>query len=572
MKLFNKNFEKEKSLSGKITMQARLMILFLTLLIGSLSIIGYVSYSQSKEKTVQIIENRLMREVNVADEVAANLMYAYIGDEAGFLKRFERRVIPNQAAELIQDGLDPDFFVIKSGEVYPMPISANSNIMFSEQLIQEIVQKDNGILHRTLNGIDYTLAFKQVQELKGTLVLFVPTNDYLGSIQNLGRFILIAIFLSSIISILFTIVMVRSITKPLTILRDVMRQVRTGDMTKNINVRTTVPEIISLMKSFNLMLDQMKKMISEINGTTKQLSKTGYDLKTSTDHGIEFNNHVIEAISLVKQGAEQTATTSETSIHTFQEMKAQIEVVLENMEHVSTSTLDMNCSAKKGDKSVQEMIHTTNNFATQFHGMTETITSVKEHSISIATVVDLIKSIAEQTKLLALNATIEAARAGESGRGFAVVAGEVRKLAEQSSLATEEITRTIERMEEVSTKASNEFTMMVSKFQGHLSVAKESQLSFNELMTEISIVSEKIAAMKEQLKDLSISLPKMETISETFVSVSQETLANSEEMLAASEEQHKQMKNTHEVSLQLNKLANSLSEMTSHFKIDNDYH
>ncbi|RXI98387.1 methyl-accepting chemotaxis protein [Anaerobacillus alkaliphilus] len=553
----------------KITLQTRLTFLFLTLLILSLSVVGSVCYVQSRENTMKIIENRLIREVNVADEVAANLIYAYIGDEPGFIKRFEKRVIPNQAAELIQDGLDPDFYLIKSQQVYPFPISSNSNINFTETLVEDILRKDNGILHAKIDGIHYTLAFKQVQELKGTFVLLVPTNDYLGPIKVLGQFIIITIVISSIIAFIFTMLMLRTITRPLTALRNVMREVRSGDMTQEIKISTTIPEIASLIKSFNQMMVKMKEMIAEINVTTKQLSSTSLDLKTSTITVLESNNSLVEAISVVKIGAEQTAVSSEDSIDTFQEMKYQIENIFSNMDEVITSATGMNNSAQKGELHVKEVIHSTKKFGEEFQEMTGTINLVKEYSLSIADVVSLIKNIAEQTKLLSLNATIEAARAGDAGRGFAVVASEVRKLAEQSAHATEEITQTIGRMEQIVLKASNDFFHMHGNFKSNLSVIGESQTAFSHLTDEIEVVNKKIGEMKELLGELSISLPQMEASAESYVSVSQETLANSEEILVISGEQNEQMKNTHEVSLKLNELSNSLSQMTAQFKVNN---
>jgi methyl-accepting chemotaxis protein len=107
----------------KMTLQTRLIILILCMMVGSLSMVGFISYSKAKETTVTIISNRLEREANTFYEIAQNLMYLYVGDEHGFMKKINQTV-KKQHAELTQDGLKSYFFLITEESIKPFTISA----------------------------------------------------------------------------------------------------------------------------------------------------------------------------------------------------------------------------------------------------------------------------------------------------------------------------------------------------------------------------------------------------------------------------------------------------------------
>ncbi|WP_420835820.1 methyl-accepting chemotaxis protein [Bacillus weihaiensis] len=386
-------------------------------------------------------------------------------------------------------------------------------------------------------------------------------------ITKLANFTWVVVLISVILTTSILFLLVRSFTKPLSKLRDIMREVRNGDLSQNLTINTTIPEINSLNQSFNQMMEQMRSMIVKIDGTTSELTFTGNQLKNASDDVQQQNTQLIEAIRVVKTGAEQTASSSDKNVSTFQNMKNEIKLVLQNMEYVFNSASDMNTSAKHGEKSISSMIKAMSDFDREFEKMTQTIKGVKDNSLVITKVVSIIQSIAEQTKLLALNATIEAARAGEAGKGFAVVANEVRKLADQSSRATEEITQSIKMMEKISDQASTEFNGMLISIQAHLSVAEDSKESFDQLMKEIANVNQKLSGMKENLQELNQSVPMMEESSEHFVSISQETLASAEQMLTSSEDQMIQINRTHEIGRILTDLSKSLSESTKQFKV-----
>jgi methyl-accepting chemotaxis protein len=551
----------------KVSLQSRLLILFLSVLIISISIVGYVSYQKAEITTMKIIENRLDREVNTMYEIAQNLMYIYVGKEDKFLHKLNSS-IRKQQAELIQDGLSADFFLITKNEAKPFKVSERSSIRFSTELINKINKEKQGVSHYTIKGKDYTFAYKEIQELKGLYVLVVPTDSYIGTIKQLKQLTFVTVAISVILSSLMIIALVRSLTNPLTILRNVMKKVEQGDLRANIDIVATTPEIQSLIESFNQMLTNMKKMIAEIDATTVQLSQTGEELKLSSENVLQCSHELVSAIHIVRSGAEETATTSDFSIHTFEQMKQQITTTLDNMVIISKSSNDMNRSATDGEKNIKEMIDAILLLGNEFGRMSKTINGVKEHSNSITKVVDLIKQIAEQTKLLALNAAIEAARAGEAGKGFAVVATEVRKLAEQSAKATEEITQSIVSMESAAVKAASEFSTISNNITSYLSKANNAKQSLDTLMTQIARVSNHLAHMKNGLEQLNETLPVMEKSTLEFVSVSQQTLASTEQMLNSSEEQADQMKDMYQIGLKLTDLSKSLEKLTKIFQVE----
>lgn len=564
--LIQKTQKKTRHLLGKFSLQTRLLFLILSLLLLTVSIVGYISYGKSKETTIKLMEQRLKKEVYTIYDIAQNLMLIYVGEEEKFNKKVEQ-IVKSQDAQLAQDGLKGSYFLVTKNEAVPYQISKNTKIKFSQPVLDEIRKKENGLIHRNLNGSLYTISFQSIQEFKGIYVIAIPQKEYLKEVNEMAEYIFIAAIISLTITFLIVVLLVRSLTKPLSNLREVMREARNGNFSIHVETKSTTPEIVSLVKSFDAMITQMGGVLYEISSTTTNLSATGDELRNMSSQVLEENEQLNEAIHIVKLGAEQTATSSEESIHMFQEMKISVDTIFKQMEEVMQKAQSMNHSAHQGEKSVGNLLHTFNNFEIEFKGVSSTVEEVKSYSESIAKIVTLIQNIAGQTKLLALNAAIEAARAGESGSGFAVVANEVRKLAEQSSEATEEIKKTIEQMESISVKASDEFNEMFSRFQTHLETASESRESFEQLMLEIEAVSSMIKQAEHGLIRLNTTLPKMESATENFVSVSQQTLASAEQMMTASQKQKIKVKKSHEVGGKLTQLSQSLEALNSKFKI-----
>jgi len=554
------------SIGERIPLSVRLILFALILLISSITVVGYTAYQKASETTFNLIEDRLKREVYMTEIAASNLLYAYVNSSDDFFERFDKEVVQRQSSQLIQDGLNADFFFVRNEKATPFSVSVKTKTQIPTAIVKEITKKNSGIIHKSFNGQDYTLAFKEMQELKGIFLLAVPTESFIKPVHELAYNTIWIGIISVFFMMGILFLAVRSMTKPLTILREKMRKMREGDIQLDLNINTNLPEILSLIKSFKQLAGYLGMMIQRINTTTENLFSTGRKLKHSSDDVLTLHTNLVEAIEMVKNGAQQTASSSEESAKVFHSMKNTVQTVLERIERLFSSAQGMNRSANTGEQNMRQMIESLNRFEKECKTMSKTIQSVRDHSTAIEKVVEMIYAISEKTKLLSLNATIEAARAGEEGKGFAIVAEEVRKLAEQSSKATEDIAQSVKMMDDISQSAYQQFKLILELVQNHLEVAGKSRLSFDQLVDEIGKVNEILSETRHSLHTLDDWLPKMEQSAENFLSVSQETFASAEQMQSVAKVQMEQIRETHAIGLTLMELSESLKSTTNKFQ------
>ena len=311
-----------------------------------------------------------------------------------------------------------------------------------------------------------------------------------------------------------------------------------GDLTRKIKIDGN-DEVAETAAAFNRFLDQLRSMFVRIDQESVQLTAGVKDI-----HG------VVELLSGDSQRlAELTA-----------ENAAAIEQITVSISHIADNSNDADTLIKGTDALSQESVAAVRSVADEagrsaqdVEALSTMLDGLNHRAQEISGIIQVIKEIADQTNLLALNAAIEAARAGEQGRGFAVVADEVRKLAERTSQATEQITGMIQGVGEETRKAVDNMQNTLDTVRGgaeHSTAAADKITAIRQSMNDVVAKIEEIAlSTKEQLSATT-------SMAQAAEKITNQTQHSDSALQRAAEEVRK-----------LNELAVSLRGLFSNFRL-----
>lgn len=317
-----------------------------------------------------------------------------------------------------------------------------------------------------------------------------------------------------------------------------MSYIASGDLTHEVEC-TTKNEIAEMLSGMRAMQENLRLIIQQIYQSSESLSTTA--------------SSAASASANTSQGVLKQQQDTETVASAMHQMSTSAQGVAANAVDAASATKTANTASQNGQQIVDSAISSIKTLALGIEDAALAAKNVRTESEAIGQILEVIKSIAEQTNLLALNAAIEAARAGEQGRGFAVVADEVRSLASRTQEATAEIQAMIERLQSGTERAVN--TMQESQTQAETSVTKISQAgvalnSITEAVSDATTMNTEIAAASKEQGIVA------EQINGNIVNIShiaEETAASASATASASDE--------------LMKLATELNSLMSQFKI-----
>ncbi|WP_394389712.1 methyl-accepting chemotaxis protein [Shewanella woodyi] len=348
----------------------------------------------------------------------------------------------------------------------------------------------------------------------------------------------------ALIAIIFGLVIAYIISKAIISSLDSMNKVFAdiaqgeGDLTKRIPV-SGQDELSLLASSFNLFAEKIQKTVIEVSNSTGQLQSASDALTTKAK---ETQNEVSQQQSQAQLAAaamtEMSASASEVSSSANQ------------ANDLSSSALS---TASTGREVVINAVSSMSALSTQLTDSSGIIENLRKDSEQIGTVLDVIRSIAEQTNLLALNAAIEAARAGEQGRGFAVVADEVRSLASRTQESTEEIQTIIQTLQQRSESAFKAMTESCASAESTAELVQSAEQSLGQIAEFMDEINNSIAHISDAAGQQAIVSDEVSQNVNAVSDISAATYGQTEDTCLSAEE--------------LSMLGDDLAKSVSQFKI-----
>lgn len=346
----------------------------------------------------------------------------------------------------------------------------------------------------------------------------LQSSDVREALQTLLIWLLLAIALGVTAAWLIT----RSIVVPLNETVEIAETVARGDFTHRQTV-TRTDELGALQASMQRMTLNLHSLVGQLKDGVVQVASAAEELSTITEQ-------TSAGVQLQKVETDQIATA-------MQEMTATTHEVARNAGQAAASAQGASRQAVQGDHAVDKAVAQIELLAREMASAKSVMATLRDHADSIGGVLDVIKSVSEQTNLLALNAAIEAARAGEAGRGFAVVADEVRNLAKRTRTSTDEIIQLIAGLNQSTGHMATVLDQNVQLTGNSVELSRGVGQMLKQIaqsIKDIESMNDQIACAAEQQsaagEQISRSVTNVRDISDQTAASSEETASSSQEL------------------------------------------
>lgn len=370
------------------------------------------------------------------------------------------------------------------------------------------------------------------------------------------------------ISLLFTIVLTRKITKPIKEISHTLQEVSGGNLTvSKVNIKAK-DETKLLGDSVNHLIDRFQSIVRLMMTSSNSLNQYSMNLKQSADTVSEVTAEVSKAISHMSISSDNQYKETSDSVGKVNQLGEDIKETAQaskEIEIVAKKTIELK---EVGVSSVNELKEASHENNLNSNAIEDVVNEINQHSVEVGGIVDIIAGVANQINLLALNANIEAARAGEHGRGFAVVADEVRKLSNETAIATESIGQKINEMQ-LKSKSAVDYVIRNKKGVDKINqTVAQTENIFDKMATELEALIKGINVSANYNYEINHKKDAILHMLDQVSIIAEENSASIEEISASAQEQSATVMGISENISHLNEMVTALDDIINKFTIE----
>lgn len=355
--------------------------------------------------------------------------------------------------------------------------------------------------------------------------------------------------------------------RPLRKLQESVNRGATGDLSERYAGQEK-SEFGQLGQQFNRMMESLNTMVGDIDRHFIKAAADVSALADSSKQGAESTESIRQTIDEIAKGAERQAYASQVVAELMETIHRQNERMTSHVDESEELSRHMNDNLHQNSRIVHALLEGMRGIAAESDTSISAVKELETKAKRIGKITETVQGIASQTQLLALNASIEAEHAGEQGRGFAVVAAEVRKLANESQEAVQQIQSMIEEIQEQTMGVVEQITLQAESAVDQAKHGEEAEAALAEVKRSVDQVVAAIQSIAKAGQVQQESVKKAFAEAENVAAVAEETSAGAQEMASSAEEQLKTVKEIETMAFSLASVIDSLNQMIRRFQLE----
>ena len=550
---------------------------FVIILLGIVGFVGYYNINTISKELNSIVNSDVVQQGYSADmqqEVIrmSDATGAYGLGELTSKNDFQESVknYDSIEADFLKQDLDPE-----ERKMLTEIATLQSNYQGSSEILFKAIDEtknnkdaNNDVAMKKFYE-DRTALFNSLQKLEDYEKAAMKTSEQqaVDAVNSGTQMIILISVIAAIVGFSIAIYISRTITKPMDVMLAAANKVAAGDLTVQL-VNDSKDEVGQLSNAIQKMADSLKGVLGKVQQSALNVSSTAQELSASSEEMKASTDQISSTTQDIATGVSSQASKMAEISRAMKEMSESVQQVAQNSQKAAEGAGAASTTAQKVGKMSDDVARKMSEIQSTVDGSATVIKQLDGKSQQIGEIIGVITNIADQTNLLALNAAIEAARAGEHGRGFAVVADEVRKLAEESRGAANQITGLIKDIQQGTKQAVTTMELGTKTVgEGAKNIA-DTVTAIDEIVKAAADVATMVQEIAAAAEEQSASVQEVTASVEDVSAISEESAAGTQETSAAAEEQSATMDQLVNAAQEMAKLSNELQVEVARFKID----